>query len=127
MRPGWMAALCVMVVVTGTAGSPAAHASDTVTYEIMSEDISLLDNVEYMDASGRRLIQNVELPWRHDVSLDDADGSTGRAAQLRADWRPAARPSQWVVVAIYKDGRLLCRSILDVGNATCYGNTPHVS
>ncbi|MEZ0365023.1 hypothetical protein ACAG26_15175 [Mycobacterium sp. pUA109] len=115
------------LAVVATATSPAARAADAVRYEITSQRVSMLNNIEYMDAGGRRLIENVALPWRLDVALDDADGATGQAAQLRADWRPTAGPAQWVVVAIYNNGTLVCRSILDVGNATCYGNTPHVA
>jgi hypothetical protein len=48
-------------------------------------------------------------------------------AQLRADWRPTAAPARWVTVRISQGDRLLCQSTLDVGNVTCYGNTPHVS
>jgi hypothetical protein len=84
-------------------------------------------NVEYVDDTGRKLLESVPLPWRLDVALDDAMGPTGRGAQVRADWRPAARPAQRVTVRIFSDGELLCQSILDVGNATCYGNTPHFS
>ena len=115
------------LVVAVMAAAPAAHAADAVTYEITSESVPMLNNVEYMDAGGRRLIENVALPWRLDVALADADAVSGHAAQLRADWRPSARPAQWVVVAIYQNGTLLCRSVLDVGNATCYGSTPHVT
>ena len=104
-----------------------AQASDAVSYTITSDSINRLDGIEYVDQTGRHLLQGVTLPWHLDVTLPDAQGPTGPGAQLRADWRPIARPGQWVMVAIYRNGKLLCQSTLDVGNATCYGNTPHVS
>jgi hypothetical protein len=121
-----VAALSLIVGVAATVLAPPAHASDAVTYEVVSERISTM-NVEYVDATGRKLLESVPLPWRFDVTLDDARGPTGRGAQVRADWRPTAAPSRWVTVRIYDGGRLLCQSTLDVGNATCYGNTPYVA
>ncbi|RUP30782.1 MAG: hypothetical protein EKK51_16145 [Mycolicibacterium sp.] len=105
---------------------PLAHATDTVTYEVVSDSISLM-NVEYVDQTGRKLLRDVPLPWRLDIPLDNADGPTGRGAQVRADWRPTAGSGRWVVVSIYSDGKLLCKSAIDVGNATCYGNTPYIN
>jgi hypothetical protein len=121
-----VAALPLIVGIAATVLAPPAHASDAVTYEVVSERISTI-NVEYVDATGRKLLESVPLPWRFDVTLDDARGPTGRGAQVRADWRPTAAPSRWVTVRIYDGGRLLCQSTLDVGNATCYGNTPYVA
>jgi hypothetical protein len=106
--------------------TPPAHASDTVTYEIVSDSIPMVD-VEYVDQSGRKLVTDVALPWRIDVALDNPQGQTGPGAQLRADWRRIRGPAKWVTVRIYQGAQLLCQSTLDVGNATCYGNTPHVS
>jgi hypothetical protein len=117
------AALAVMSVAATTL-APIAHAADVVTYEIVSDSIPMLNNVEYVDSSGRKLIENIPLPWRRAVTLDDPTGPTGRGAQLRADWRPLAWPNRYVVVRIFSSGKLLCQSALDVGNATCYGNTP---
>jgi hypothetical protein len=121
-----VAALPLILGIAATVLAPPAHASDAVTYEVVSERISTI-NVEYVDATGRKLLESVPLPWRFDVTLDDARGPTGRGAQVRADWRPTAAPSRWVTVRIYDGGRLLCQSTLDVGNATCYGNTPYVA
>jgi hypothetical protein len=112
--------VCVGAIVT----APSAHAIDAVTYEVSSDSIPVA-SIEYVDQSGRKLLESMPLPWRLDLSLDDAMGPAGRGAQLRADWRPIAGPSQWVTVQIYSNGKLLCQSNLDVGNATCYGNTPH--
>lgn len=112
------------VTVAGLA-APVAHAADTVTYEIVSDTIAVVD-VEYQRPGDRVLVTGVTLPWRTDVVLDDARAQPGTGAQLRADWRRNRGPAKWVTVRILSNGRLLCESVLDVGNATCYGNTPHV-
>jgi hypothetical protein len=121
-----VAALPLILAIGAAILAPPAHASDAVTYEVVSERISTI-NVEYVDQTGRKLLKSVPLPWRLDVTLDDAKGPTGGGAQVRADWRPTAQPSLWVIVRIYSNGQLLCQTTLDVGNATCYGNTPHIS
>jgi hypothetical protein len=126
MTRNWVAALPLILGIGAAVLAPPAHASDAVTYEVVSERISMM-SVEFIDQTGRKLLESVPLPWRLDVTLDDAKGPTGRGAQVRADWRPTARPSLWVIVRIYSDGQLLCQTTLDVGNATCYGNTPHVA
>jgi hypothetical protein len=120
------AALPLIVGVAATVFAPAARASDVVTYEVVSPSIPQV-NVEYIDASGRKLLESVPLPWRLDVTLDDARGPTGRGAQVRVDWRPLKSKNRTVTVRIYDGAELLCQSTLDVGDATCYGNTPHVS
>ncbi len=106
--------------------APAAHAGDVVTYEVVSNTIPQV-NVEYVDGSGRHLIEAVPLPWRLDVPLDDPRGPTGRGAQVRVDWRPLKSKNRTVTVRIYDGPDLLCQSTLDVGDATCYGNTPVIS
>jgi hypothetical protein len=120
------AALPVILGVAATVLAPAARANDVVTYEVVSDSIRQA-NVEYVDASGRRLLESVSLPWRLDVTLDDARGPTGPGAQVRADWRPFKSKWRMVTVRIYDGANLLCQSTLDVGDATCYGNTPHIS
>jgi hypothetical protein len=120
------AALPLIVGVAATMLAPAARANDAVTYEVVSDTIPQA-NVEYVDASGRKLLESVPLPWRLDVTLDDARGPTGRGAQVRVDWRPLKSKWRTVTVRIYDGADLLCQSTLDVGDATCYGNTPHVS
>jgi hypothetical protein len=120
------AALPLILGVAATAPAPLTRANDVVTYEIVSDSIPIV-NVEYVDQSGRKLLETVPLPWRFDVPLDDARGPIGHGAQVRADWRPLAGPSRWVTVRIYDGANLLCQSTLDIGDATCYGNTPHVS
>ena len=119
------AVLPLIVGVAAAMVAPTAHASDVVTYEVVSDTIPQA-NVEYIDASGRQLLEAVALPWRIDVTLDDARGPTGPGAQLRADWRPLKSKWRDVTVRIYDGPNLLCESTLDVGDATCYGNTPHM-
>lgn len=123
-RIGAAAAAAAVAVSASPAFAAPAVATDAVTYEIVSDTIAAVD-IEYMQQGGRTLITSVPLPWRIDVPLDDAQGPTGRGAQLRADWRRTRGSAKWVTVRIYSAGRLLCESTLDVGNATCYGNTPH--
>lgn len=118
--------LAAAVLIAPSVSAPLAHAADAVTYEVVSDSISMM-NVEFIDETGRKLLRDVPLPWRLDVTLENADGPTGRGAQVRADWRPTAGPGRWVVVSIYSNGKLLCKSAIDVGNATCYGNTPYVN
>jgi hypothetical protein len=120
--------VAAVLTLTGAAVIPPspALADDSVTYEIVSDTIGMAD-IEYVENTGRTLITSIPLPWRRDVLLDDAQGPTGQGAQLRADWRRLRGPAKWVTVRIFSGGRLLCESTLDVGNATCYGNTPHFS
>jgi len=121
-----VAALPLILGLTATVLAAPARANDVVTYEVVSDRIPQV-NVEYVGATGRKLLESVPLPWRFDVTLDDARGPTGVGAQVRADWRPTAAPSRWVTVRIYSNGQLLCQNTIDVGNATCYGNTPRLS
>lgn len=119
------AAMAILTVALGGAAVAApARAADAVTYEIVSDSIPAVD-IEYMHAGGRALITAVPLPWRMDVQLDNAQGPTGTGAQLRADWRRIRGPATWVTIRILSGGRVLCQSTLDVGNVSCYGNTPH--
>jgi hypothetical protein len=111
-----------LAVVASIIAAPCATAvDDVVTYEIVSDTVDVV-NIEYMDPQRRLLVENVPLPWRMDTAvLDGID-----RAELRADWRPLARPNKWVTVRILHNGEVLCQSTLDIGNATCYGNTPHI-
>jgi len=104
----------------------AAWADDPVTYEVISNDIEMA-NIEYEDSSGRISQERVPLPWRVDTTVREVKGAPPTGSQVRADWRPSARPSRWVTVRITYQGKVLCQSTLDVGNATCYGITPHFS
>ncbi len=128
-----VSALTVVLGIAAMASPPAAYAADHVTYELTSDSIGMMYGIEYVDATGRKLLEQVPLPWRLDVTLGAATAAPllpdqpGAGAQLRADWRPVAGPSRWVVASIYSNGTLLCRSAIDVGNITCYGNTPYIN
>jgi hypothetical protein len=116
--------------------APAAHAENTVTYDIFSDSVGLLAGIEYRDTSGKHLLQDVSLPWTLTVPVVDATSPTANGAELRADWRPNFRTAatvgrvlqgHFVTVRISEGGNVLCESILDVGNATCYGSVPHTA
>lgn len=126
----------ILVGLTGLVFAPVAHADDTVTYDIFSDSVGGLAGVEYRDISGKHLLQDVALPWTLTVPVVDATSPTADGAELRADWRPNFRTAatvgrvlqgQFVTVRISNGGRVLCESILDIGNATCYGSVPHRS
>ncbi|MGE2713050.1 hypothetical protein ACQI4L_03220 [Mycolicibacterium litorale] len=118
------AVVALLAAVAQAWAAPPARAAEQVTYEVASDSIPMVD-VDFVQPGGQRVIAAVPLPWRMDVSLDDPHGPTGHGAQLRADWRPLRGPAKWVTIRIFSNGELLCQSTLDVGNATCYGNTPH--
>jgi hypothetical protein len=126
----------ILVGVAGLVHAPVAHAEDTVTYDIFSDTVAGLSGVEYRDTSGKHLVQDVPLPWRLTAPVVNATSPTADGAELRADWRPNFRTAatvgrvlqgHFVTVRIWKGGALLCESILDIGNATCYGSVPHRS
>jgi hypothetical protein len=127
-------AISAFVAVAALFEAPAAHAEDVVTYEIFSDSVAGLAGVEYRDASGKHLLQDVPLPWTLTVPVVNATSPTSDGAELRADWRPDFRTAatvgrvllgKFVTVRIWRGGQILCESILDVGNATCYGSVPH--
>lgn len=127
-------AIPVVVSVAGLLQAPMAQAQDTVTYEIFSDSVAGLAGVEYRDTSGKHLLQDVPLPWTLTVPVVDATSPTADGAELRADWRPNFRTAatvgrvllgHFVTVRISRGSQILCESILDVGNATCYGSAPH--
>ena len=110
--------------------APPAWADDNVTYEVVSSSVGAA-NIEYFDRSERRVIENASLPWRADVTVVDAQSPSARGAEVRADWRgyvpasplpPGIPIGYWVTVRILFNGKVLCQSTLDVGNATCYGH-----
>jgi len=104
----------------------AAWADETVTYEAVSEDIQNA-NIEYQDSTGRESAQGVTLPWRTDAIVHTVRGAPPDGSQVRADWRPSAAPARWVTVRIIYQGKVICQSTLDVGDATCYGITPRIT
>lgn len=116
-------AMTLLAVNMSALGCPsAAAADDLVRYEIYSDTVGLV-NVEYMDSQRRRSIVGVSLPWRIDRVIPAGKEQSG----VRADWRPSARPNKWVTVRVLNQGEVICQSTLDIGNATCYGNTPHMA
>ncbi|WP_293002305.1 hypothetical protein [Mycobacterium sp.] len=129
-------AVAVVVGLTGLVYAPAAHAEDTVTYQIFSDSVGELAGVEYRDTAGKHLLLDVPLPWTLTVPVVTATSPTSGGAELRADWRPNFRTAatvarvlqgHFVTVRIMKGNDVLCESILDLGNATCYGNVPHTA
>ena len=115
------------VIASGVASllcAPGASAMDSVTYEITS-DVVPAANVEYFDMSRRVAVQQVPLPWRITVDVPEVSSPTKAGAEIRADWRPYRWRFKYVTVRIYQGANLLCESTLDVGDATCYGSTPH--
>jgi hypothetical protein len=131
-----LAAISVAVGLCGLLHAPMAHAEDMVTYEIFSNSVGQLAALEYRDTSGKHLLQAVPLPWSLTVPVHDATSPTGDGAELRADWRPPWRTAAtvgrvlqglFVTVRISKSGQMLCESILDVGNVTCYGSVQHTA
>lgn len=124
------------IIVSFVAGAaavvlaPPVRADDNVTYEVVSDSVRAA-NIEYFDRSERRVIENASLPWRADATVVDAHSPSTRGAEIRADWRgyvpasplPPGRPiGYWVTVRILFNGKVICQSTLDVGNAACYGH-----
>lgn len=129
-------AATMIIAVAVVAQAPVARAEDIVTYDIFSDTVAGLAGVEYRDTSGKHLLQDVPLPWTLTVPVVNATSPTADGAELRADWRPDFRTAatvgrvlqgQFVTVRISQGSNVLCESILDVGNATCYGSVPHRS
>lgn len=126
--------VAVSIGLMGITNAPLALAEDTVTYQVFSDSVARLAGIEYRDTNGKHLLQDVALPWALTVPVRNATSPTADGAELRADWRPNFRTAatvgrvllgQFVTVRIYRGETLLCESILDVGNATCYGSVPH--
>jgi hypothetical protein len=112
--------ISLITAIPVVAMAPSARADDTVTYEVLTTSDIATVNIEYNDVSGRLALQQVPLPWRMNVTVGNPRSND---AEIRADWRPLAKPSKWVTVRIYYRGSLLCENTLDVGNAACYGST----
>jgi hypothetical protein len=121
-----------IIGISSIAVVPSAGAADSVTYEVVSNDVAAA-TIEYFDSSQRKVLDSVPLPWRTSVTVVDAHTPSTDGAEVRADWRPRvcdgrarcpeARPNNWVTVRIYFRGKVICESTLDVGNASCYGST----
>ena len=126
----------IFMGIAGVIYPPIAHAEETVTYDIFSQVVGRLAEVEYRDISGKHLLRDVPLPFTLRVPVVDATSPTADGAELRADWRPPFRTAapvgrvlqgQFVTVRFTKGTDVLCESILDVGNVTCYGSVPHTA
>lgn len=115
-------AVCALALVRPT----AAWADEVVTYEVVSDDISTV-SVEYQVAAGRHLTADVPLPWRFEAPVRSVGGAPPEGSQVRADWHTRAAPGKWVTVRIMYQGKVVCQSTLDVGNATCYGITRRIT
>lgn len=127
-------AIALLAALASVPAPAVAHAEELVTYQIFSDSVAGLAGVEYRDTAGKHLLQDVPLPWSLTVPVVNATSPTNDGAELRADWRPPFRTAatvgrvllgHFVTVRIYRGNELLCESILDVGNATCYGSVPH--
>jgi hypothetical protein len=113
----------VLTGISAVCLSSVARAEESVTYVVDSADIGMANGIEYFDGTHRVLLQNVALPWRTTVSVANPRSLGFDGAEVRADWRPAARPSKWVSARIYFGNTLICENALDVGNAACYGSS----
>lgn len=127
MRSPNMVAVAV-IGMYALAPDPAARADNSVTYEVVSADISAVGSIEYFDGSMRQLLEDVALPWRATVTMANPLSLAADGAEVRADWRrsiagPVLQPGRWVTVRIYVGEALRCQNTLDVGNAACYGST----
>lgn len=129
-------AVSTIVGVAGFVLAPVAHADDTVRYDIFSDSVGMLTGVEYRDTAGKHLLEGVPLPWSLTVPVVDATSPTADGAEVRADWRPNFRTAatvarvlqgHFVTVRIWRGSDVLCETILDLGNATCYGNVPRTA
>lgn len=130
---GLLAFACGLYAVVS---APDARAEDSVTYEVVS-DVVPAATVEYFDHSERKTLRDVPLPWRMTVAVVNAKSASPDGAEVRADWRPhicdgrgwcpQAGPNKWVTVRIHFQGKILCQSTLDVGDAACYGSTTFYS
>jgi len=127
-------AISVSIGAAALLQAPVAQADDVVRYEIFSDSVAGLAGVEYRDTAGKHLLQDVPLPWTLTVPVVDAKSPRDDGAEVRADWRPNFRTAatvgrvlldKFVTVRIWRGDQILCESIIDVGNATCYGSVPH--
>lgn len=112
--------------------APAAHADESVTYEVASSAIPTA-NIEYFDGNVRQALQDQPLPWRTTVTIANPRSWGTDGAEVRADWRPGHVPigplgapglaGRWVTVRIYFGNTIRCENTIDVGDAACYGAT----
>jgi hypothetical protein len=127
-------AVAAIACVSALVSAPVAYAEESVTYDVFSDVVPVAVGIEYRDIAGKRWLQDVALPWQITVPVADPFNPEDRGPEVRADWRPDFRTAatvgrvlqgQLVTVRISYRGIVICESTLDVGNATCYGSTPH--
>lgn len=128
----------IISLITGVSSvvmAPVARADDNVTYEVISDSVTVA-NIEYFDHSRRIVLNDAPLPWRTDATVWDAHSPTTDGAEVRADWRgsvpasplpPGRPPGYWVTTRITFQGKVICENTLDVGDAACYGSTNYNS
>jgi hypothetical protein len=115
--------VALMTGIVPFALAPAAHADDPVVYEVRSSTIPTA-NIDWSDTAGPHSLQNVSLPWRTSVMVDNAHSDEAR---LGAEWQPGTltypNPGRymWVTLRIYSKGSLLCEITVDVGKTACTG------
>ncbi len=125
-RTSCAVAVALITAIAAALSAPRAHAQNSVTYEVVSDQLNVpAADVEYDEGTQRTALQQVSLPWRMTVDVPSPVSPTKDGAEIRADWRPYRWPYKYVTVRIYLGDKLLCESTLDVGDATCYGSTPH--
>jgi hypothetical protein len=112
-----------MIAVTSAVWlPPIAHAEESVTYEVASDNVGVADGIEYFDGTRRILLPHVPLPWRTTVAIANPTSLGLDGAELRASWYTGAL-SKFVMVRIYFGDTVRCENTLDLGNAACYGGT----
>jgi hypothetical protein len=102
--------------------APVARAAESVTYEVASDDVGVVDGIEYFDGTRRILLQNVPLPWRTTVQVANPRSLGTDGAEVRANWY-TGQLNKFVMVRIYFGDTVRCENALDLGNAACYGST----
>jgi hypothetical protein len=115
--------VALMTGISPLATAPVAHADDPVEYEVRSSLIPVA-NIDWSDTAGQHTLQNVQLPWRTSVMVENARSDEARVG---AEWQPGtltypnAGRYMWVTLRIYSKGSLLCEITLDVGKTECTG------
>jgi hypothetical protein len=104
----------VVAIPLAIVAAPTAQAAGVVVYEVTSTYIPSVD-IEFTDGSGLTSLQNVPLPWRANVSVDDPFSAD---TKLNIHWQPTQR-YKWVDFRIHSRGSLLCEGQRDAGEASC--------
>ncbi|ORW24340.1 hypothetical protein [Mycobacterium palustre] len=112
----------VFAVISAGWLAPAARAAENVTYEVVSDNVAVVDGIEYFDGTRRILLRNVPLPWRTTAQVANPRSLGTDGAEVRANWY-TGRLGKFVMVRIYFGDVVRCENALDLGNAACYGST----